>query len=1278
MFGGSRTRRASVGSVVTHEELRPKPRRCRSIGGVADLADLLDIEGSTIGLRVVSKSVFKAGVIQTTTWTPEVLCFSLDVFLRAFKLAIVKHLEDNAEAPLNRKAYVDVSLTYVNAKDPADKKKIVLRTKTVRIVPGTNLNEAISGLMQQIENRNISFIRNKSGVVIESVDLGSLHVGKMSSFRGASYAELPDMLKRKKAVVNVKNKDNRCFGYAILSCRHYDVAYPKWRNNPEQYDKHFDAQLRQLNYPVKISDLEEVEKKLSQPINVLSFFDDKGHGMYSVYHSKLDPDTAINLLYWNGHFAWISNFERLMSGVSKHNGKKHFCMRCFCHFSCPDVLKSHKEICTGETCQQQLTMAPEGSTLKFRNVRYQQTCPFIIYADFECLTTEVDPNTEEPATGPVFDAIPGQAYQKHVPCSVGVLLVSTLPQLNIPYEQYVGKDSVSWFLTRLCEIESMCLEVLFSEARLIMDERTTAEFAAAKECYICGKEFGPSTTKVRDHDHVTGRYRGAAHQSCNLKLRTQYKIPIFIHNFRGYDSHLIVTSLGKFRIRKIDIIGQGMEKYLTLSFGDHLVFKDSLQFMADSLESLVKSLVLSGKDKFKHLRKGFGYMSEAEVDLMLRKGVYPYDYMNSWERFGEQNLPDINNFDSRLRAEKCSEEDYAHAGEMWTHFRCKTMKDYHDLYLKTDVLLLADVFENFREVCMEAYQLDPAHYLSAPQLSWDAMMKMTECELQLLSDSEMYRMLNNSLRGGISMITGRYARANNPRLGLEYNPTEEEKHLLYWDANNLYGWAMSQHLPYGGFRWMKEPEFSAINWMVLKSKSPTGYFVECDLDYPEELHDAHNDYPLAPERLKVESEMLSDKQHQIHALYTFNRSSAYSKLVPNLFPKKKYCLHYRNLKFYLTHGMILRKVHRVIEFQQEPWMKKYIVYNQDRRALAKCLFQQNFFKGGNNHTYGKTIENQSKRTNIKLVTDEVKAAELMALPHVLGFKVFTEDLAAVNLMKTRCVINRPFYVGFAVLELSKLHMYEFHYDFVKQRWPGDLSRLLFTDTDSLMYEIRASNVYATIWDNRELFDLADYPSDFYHDPANKKVIGKFKDETSAKPILEFVGLRPKMYSFTTLRDAESTSVVEKTRAKGIQRAALKRLRHDDYLRQLKTPAENKITNRRIGSKLHRLYTYEFAKRALCAFDDKRFIQPDGITTLAYGHWRLKGSQQPPSDSVEAPLKITEYAQAVAEKVLPMEVEPLSPGLDPEQVVTELRRRRLDAAFANNPPENMLDLLPFVM
>ena len=364
--------------------------------------------------------------------------------------------------------------------------------------------------------------------------------------------------------------------------------------------------------------------------------------------------------------------------------------------------------------------------------------------------------------------------------------------------------------------------------------------------------------KVRDHCHFTGRYRGAAHKSCNLKYKKPDFTPVVFHNLSGYDAHLFIKNLG-FTTGDINCIPNNEERYISFtktiiaynyknSKGDtkpkyHKIrFIDSFKFMAASLASLVNNLP---ETAFNNLKR---YYTGDKFNLVKRKGVNPYEYMDSLQRFNETKLSPKESFYSRLTEEDISGEDYTHAQKVWREFKMEHLQDYHDLYNKTGVLLLADVFENFRDICMENYKLDPAHYLTAPSLSWDACLKMTGVNLELLSDVDMLLMVEKGIRGDVSMISNRYGKANNKYMGDEFNPNEPSKYIQYLDANNLYGAAMSMKIPTHGFEWMNN-KYELNNWR----KYPC--ILEVSLMYPKRFHDLHNDYPLAPERIMCKNKV---------------------------------------------------------------------------------------------------------------------------------------------------------------------------------------------------------------------------------------------------------------------------------------------------------------------------------------------------------------------------------------------------------------------------------------
>ncbi|XP_048590202.1 uncharacterized protein LOC125573620 [Nematostella vectensis] len=425
-----------------------------------------------------------------------------------------------------------------------------------------------------------------------------------------------------------------------------------------------------------------------------------------------------------------------------------------------------------------------------------------------------------------------------------------------------------------------------------------------------------------------------------------------------------MQGLGKIKDTPIYCIPNNIEKYISFSLGK-LDFIDSLQFMNASLDRLVSNLAKEGRDK----------EGRDKVPLLLRKGVYPYDYM---DKFQELQLPPKEAFYSKLKEEPISDEDYEHAQTVFAAFQHQNLGDFHDLYLLSDVLLLADVFENFRSICLSYYQLDPAHFFTSPSLAWAACLKMTGVELELLTDPDMYLFVEEGVRGGISIISNRYAKANNPYVP-GYLASLDTNYITYLDANNLYGWAMSQPLPKSDFAWLSEQEIRDFDVMGVADDSEEGFILDVDLEYPKELHDQHSDYPLAPEKRKVSADMLSPYCQQLNEELHLG-GALVPKLVPNLQYKSRYILHYRNLKMYLNLGTKLTKIHRVLGFTQNTWLKEYIDFNTEKRKQAVNDFEKDFFKLMNNAVFGKTVENLRKRVNVKLVTEKKKLIKLSASP----------------------------------------------------------------------------------------------------------------------------------------------------------------------------------------------------------------------------------------------------------------------------------------------------------
>ena len=547
---------------------------------------------------------------------------------------------------------------------------------------------------------------------------------------------------------------------------------------------------------------------------------------------------------------------------------------------------------------------------------------------------------------------------------------------------------------------------------------------------------------------------------------------------------------------------------------------------------------------------------------MLRKGVYPYEYMDNWERFNETSLPSKESFYSNLNMKNIEDIDYRHGNNVFNKFKLNNLGDYHDL-------------ENFRDMCLKEYELDPAHFLSLPGLAWQAYLKKTNIELVLLTDYDMLLMVEEGIRGGICHSIHRYAKANNKYMK-NYNNNEESSNIQYLDANNLYGWVMTKKLPVNGFKWIQTAE-PVINEDFIKNydeNNDKGYIFEVDVKYPKRLHDLHSNLLFLPERMEI---------------------NKCKKLVCNLYNKKKYVAHINTLKQALNHGLKLKKIHRVIEFNQEAWLKPYIDMNTELRKLAKNDFEKDLFKLMNNSVFGKTMENVRKHRDIKLVTTDKKRSKLVSEPNYHTINLISEDLSIIEVKKTKVKMKKPIYLGLSILEISKTLMYEFWYDYMKPKYANNV-KLCYMDTDSFIMNIKTNDFYKDISnDVVNRFDTSNYEVNRpLPTGKNKKVIGLMKDELGGKIITEFVTLRPKTYSFLTDDGKEDK------KAKGTKKCILKKMiKFNDYKKCLLDDEVILKSQQRFISKKHDVYTENINKIALSNNDDKRIVSSNKISSYPY-------------------------------------------------------------------------------
>jgi hypothetical protein len=549
--------------------------------------------------------------------------------------------------------------------------------------------------------------------------------------------------------------------------------------------------------------------------------------------------------------------------------------------------------------------------------------------------------------------------------------------------------------------------------------------------------------------------------------------------------------------------------------------------------------------------------------------------------------------------------------------------DYHKLYLSSDVLLLSDIWRNFKDTCYRIYGLDASYYYTAPGLSFDAMMKHTteeykkqnkEFQIELITDMDIYLFVENNIRGGLSQISKRYAKANN-KLMTNYNETSIDEYILYLDMNNLYGAGMIAYLPVGDFKWSNdewgyeynnELKMQTLNKvgidkiLSLKDDAKKGFLFDVNLHYPKSLHDNHNGYPLAPENKVIKKEWLNEWQQKDY------NNTKISKLITSFHDKIEYGVSYRLLKLYIQHGLIITKINRVLEFTQSDFMKSYIMKNTNERANARNEFEKDFYKLMNNSVYGKTMENVRNRINFKFITNEEQALRIRSKSK--KFSIFNENLVGLHLSKSSVLLNKPIFLGQCILDEAKLAMYDFHYNKFLPNFNRNDIDLLFTDTDSLCYHIRHTNPYEIIKANKDLYDLSNYSKEHeLYDKSNNKVIRKMKNESPKYQIIEFVGLRSKCYSYR--KDNNDNE----NKCKGVKKNVstnndvsdvYRSLILDNYKETLMNRTSKIIKQNTFASKKHNVSTIETYKTALSCNDDKVYILNDNINTLSHGHYKI--------------------------------------------------------------------------
>lgn len=1066
------------------------------------------------------------------------------------------------------------------------------------------------------------FEKNGSGYVLQCVNGLQLRIGVFNQTRGGCFIPTPDILKKTRAIINLKNNNDQCFKWAVICALHKVGNNTAPKSSYEKFEENYDFSM--LTCPVFVGDVHRFEKR--NPgigVNIFSYVIRKG-----VVKSRIEllPEYISNLNYVKGvqianlllienkkhsHFVTVKDVSKLIG--ERGCTKSIICYNCMCRFS-KNNFNIHLEDCRKNDFQavKMPTSIPfEVPTLKFSNFQNTLKQGFVAYSDFESILSPVD-QEDVPCKKMKIEMYDGNIFpytkirQVHLPAAWAITVVDVNGEL---YKEifYKGPDCVEKYLQALHHLSEEVINIYKNEKKpLRLTKEEEESFKIATKCCICEDDFMSDDEVLRHHDHLTGKYVGPIHRSCNRKMVQRRVLPVLIHNLKNYDMNLIIKGFQSYG-KNIKIIPCNSSKYLAVKV-NNILFLDSFSFLPSSLQALCD--VMRDDDRnFRLLNKSFG----ENAHLLKRKGVFCYDYIKDFSVFNETELPRREFFYNSLTNEDISEQDFCYAKKLFEVFKCKTLWDYCLLYLRTDTYILMSVFERFRKMSLEYYNLDPVHYFSVPGLAYDASLKFTKVELELINSPLTYNFLQSGLRGGVSIVPKRYCKADNPYVSdREFGPNDLQTYIFFIDCVNLYGRAMLEPLPVSDFKWVSKENFCEYDPRIKGSKNTAIY--EVDLVYPKILHNSHNSYPVAPSKLAVPYELLSPYQKQLIRKSGIEYNSKIEKLIPHFFPRKKYIVHGRLLEYYLQEGLELTKIHRILSFKDKNWMAPYILFNTEKRKNANSAFERDLFKLFINSTFGRICMNKRRRMEVKLVKDRVSAKTHLRRPNFKYYSRITKNMFTFTMSPRTVLLDSPLYTGFSILEFSKLIMYIFHYQKMRKYFPD--SQVIASDTDSFIYQVDTyHDLYDILHTFRHEFDFSDYPSQGHPNITrlksddNKKRLGCMKDETNGRFPTEFVGLASKSYSL-------QIGDVSKQTAKGTAKLVKQKfLHHDLYKEVLFT--QNKvystalyIRNNLSRTQDQRLCTVELRKASLSAFDSKFYIRSDGVRSYAFGHYKTQQNISP--------------------------------------------------------------------
>ena len=1042
-----------------------------------------------------------------------------------------------------------------------------------------------------------SFVEQGSNYSVDHVIGCFVNVSIAQPLAGNSYMQLPKKIRNSRYLVNPVNKhDSRCFLYALLI-----LMYPVKRNKGRvaQYKKH-ENKIKMpegFQWPASVSDIAKFHK-CNPDVSINAFYY-RHTGIIPLTVSKhTERPFQCNLLCIEKrnklHWVAITNLDSFLAQFSsKHHGSK-FCKRCLSPCADSTALAIHSEKC--HEVQKVIVPTEAEKFLSFRDHHKTEKAEFFIVYDTEA---RIVPKTKK--------------RQDHVLLSFCYYIVSRNNLIDSKPVYYCAKNDeenvASVFVQKIMQEHDRLLEIINKYHP--MNKLTPEQIQHAQQtshCIACNKPIIKGQKIARHHLHyLPGQnFRTILHSTCNLRLRQSKEINCLAHNM-NYDLKFFTAEFAR-QGYKMDVIAKTSQKFLSVKI-KNLVFKDTLNYMPFSLERLVSMLYDGGvgEDKFVHTKKHFP--EQNKFQMMLRKGVYCYTYADTVGKL-ENSLPPIEAFRNDLTDTDCSLSDYDYVSKVWEMFKMTKLSHLLSLYNKQDVLLLADVLNNFSLELHKVHNLEIVSYLTLSQYAQQAMLRYTGCKIERPRDINIILDLSSPLRGGFadtcSLRLGVCNNQNTPH----FNPSLPFSTIFYTDATSLYPTVMQSKLPEKSYKYCYDLTINDI--MSYDAQSSIGYAVCIDLHWPKELQDMHMHQclPMTMSHVTISESQLSPE----HYTALLNSHSDYipsKKLIAHFGDLKKYIVHIELAQYFVQQGIVIDKIHYAIQWYQSAWLKSFVQKcATDRKNSTTELFRTSH-KALMNHQYGKLCMNERKCSqNYSLINNKKSLRRAMRSPLVQSFEIISPHLVGVSKLKYAVKLTSIRGGAFCILELSKLFMLKsLHSKFASTFFSKGIDyEIINIDTDSLKFYLSSKNKFSldeVVYEMKDFMDLSNYPLDHpMRCDERKGQLGTFKNEMASYTSISSCALKAKSYSDLVHKWNDPTNVFPLNRSKGTPRHLNRNFKHDLYVDCLLSRKKYTVKYNQIVSKNIRNSTVKTSRVALSSLNEKRYFLSN-LVSVPHFYYRIK-------------------------------------------------------------------------